>query len=105
MFQKILTGIFGSKNERELKRLWPIVQQVNALESRYEAMSDSDLAALTPQFRERISHGEPLESLIPETFAVVREASKRSLNMRHFDVQLIGGMILHEGKIAEMKTG
>jgi preprotein translocase subunit SecA len=101
----VLTKIFGSKNERVLKRMQPVVEQINALEGQIQALSDTDLAAQTVRFRERRDQGEPLEDLLPEAFATVREASKRVLAMRHFDVQLIGGMILHNGGIAEMKTG
>jgi preprotein translocase subunit SecA len=101
----VLTKIFGSKNERVLKRLSPVVAQVNELEGRMQALSDADLTAQTARFRERLDNGEPLDDLLPEAFATVREASQRVLAMRHFDVQLIGGMILHSGAIAEMKTG
>jgi len=105
MLLALATKIFGSTNERLLKSLQRQVEQINALESRYEAMSDSELQAMTPAFRERLAKGEPLDSLIPETFAVVREAAKRTLGQRHFDVQLVGGLVLHQGKISEMKTG
>ncbi len=101
----LLKKIFGSKNERELKRLWPRVQLINELEEKFSKFSDRDLQEQTSRFKERISQGESLDSLLPEAFAVVRETSKRTLGMRHFDVQLIGGMVLHDGKIAEMKTG
>ena len=100
-----LTKVFGSKNDREVKRMQPVVDRINALEAGMQAMSDEDLRAQTGRFRERVANGEPLDDLLPEAFAAVREASVRSLKMRHFDVQLIGGMVLHEGKIAEMKTG
>ena len=105
MLLNTLTKVFGSKNERELKRLQPLVERINALEPEFKAMRDDQLKALTPKFKERIEQGEPLDNLIPETFAAVREASLRTLKMRHFDVQLIGAIVLHEGKIAEMKTG
>ena len=105
MLLNTLTKVFGSKNERELKRLQPLVERINALEPEFKAMRDDQLKALTPKFKERLEHGEPLDNLIPETFAAVREASLRTLKMRHFDVQLIGAIVLHEGKIAEMKTG
>ncbi len=105
MLQNFARKIFGSKNERELKRLWPIVERVNALEDKYKKMSDAELSSQTAQFKERISRGESLDEILPEAFAVVREAGIRTLGMRHFDVQLIGGMVLHEGKISEMKTG
>src|SRR5947199_7670221 len=101
MFQKILRAGEG----RTLKRLEQRVREVNDLEPELEALSDDELAAKTIEFRERFDAGEDLDDLLPEAFAAVREASKRALGMRHFDVQLIGGMVLHEGKIAEMKTG
>lgn len=101
----ILKKIFGTKNERELKRLWPIVERINSLESKMSSLSDAQLRSKTDEFRVRIEAGESLDDLLPEAFAVVREVSKRVLKMRHFDVQLIGGIVLHEGKIAEMKTG
>jgi preprotein translocase subunit SecA len=105
MIGSLIKGIFGSKNERELKRMAPLVEQVNSLEPRFQALGDAELQATTAEFKERVSKGEPLEDLLPEAFAAVREASVRVLRMRHFDVQLIGGIVLHEGKIAEMKTG
>ncbi len=101
----ILTKIFGSRNERELKRFWPLVEKVNSFEPALKKLSDPELAAKTAEFKNRLEQGESLDQLLPEAFAVVREASKRVLKMRHFDVQLMGGMVLHEGKIAEMKTG
>ena len=105
MILNFLTKVFGSKNERELKRLAPLVARINELEPEIQAMSDETLRAQTPRFKERLENGEPLDDLLPEAFATVREASVRTLEMRHFDVQLIGGIILHQGKIAEMKTG
>jgi preprotein translocase subunit SecA len=105
MILNFLTKVFGSKNERELKRLQPLVAQINALEPEIQAMSDENLKAQTFKFKERIERQEPLDNILAEAFATVREASKRTLHMRHFDVQLIGGMVLHQGKIAEMKTG
>ena len=105
MIDLILKKIFGSKNERELKRLAPLVDRINALEPQYRALSDAQLRAHTAHFRERLDQDEPLEELLPEAFAAVREASTRVLGLRPFDVQLIGGMVLHQGKIAEMKTG
>ncbi len=105
MFNSILTKVIGSKNERELKRVRPQVAAINELEAQMQALSDSDLAAKTPLFRERLSRGESLDDLLPEAFAVCREVGRRVLHMRHFDVQLIGGMVLHQGNIAEMKTG
>jgi preprotein translocase subunit SecA len=105
MISNILTRIFGSRNERLLKQYAQAVRQINALEPAIAALSDDELKAKTPVFRERIERGETLDALLPEAFAVVREAGKRVLQMRHFDVQLIGGMVLHNGKIAEMRTG
>ncbi len=101
----IIRKIVGSKNDRELKRLAPIVERVNAVEPSVQTLSDGILVAKTAEFRARLQVGEHLDALLPEAFAVVREASRRVLGMRHFDVQLIGGITLHEGKIAEMKTG
>src|SRR5690554_6258915 len=105
MFAPLLKKMFGSKNERELKRMQKTVHAINALEEGLNSLSDEQLRAKTGEFKERVSKGESLDSILPEAFALVREASKRVLGMRHFDVQLIGGMVLHEGKIAEMKTG
>ncbi len=105
MFGKVIKGIFGSKNERELKAMAPLVDRINQLEPDFQTLSDEQLRAKTTGFKERISNGEPLEDLLPEAFATVRETSVRVLGMRHFDVQLIGGIVLHRGKIAEMKTG
>jgi preprotein translocase subunit SecA len=101
----ILTRVIGTSNERELKRLRPIVQQIGELEPSVRSLSDEQLAARTVEFRERLARGESLDDLLPEAFATVREAGWRVLQMRHFDVQLIGGMTLHRGTIAEMKTG
>jgi preprotein translocase subunit SecA len=105
MINALLKKVVGSKNERELKRLQPLVERINALEPQMVALSDQSLAAKTVEFRQRFTLGASLDDLLPEAFAVVREAGKRVLGMRHFDVQLIGGMVLHAGKIAEMKTG
>ncbi len=102
---KVLAKIFGTANERELKRIRPLVAEINARESDVQQLSDEQLRGKTPEFRQRIVAGETLEDLLPDAFAVVREAGRRTLNMRHFDVQLIGGIVLHRGKIAEMKTG
>jgi preprotein translocase subunit SecA len=96
---------FGSANERKIKPLWAAVAKINALEPRFQAMSDDELKAMTPTFRERLQAGESLDDLLPEAFAVVREAAKRTLGQRHFDVQLVGGIVMHEGHIAEMRTG
>jgi preprotein translocase subunit SecA len=105
MIQTLLAKVVGTQNDRELKRLRPIVGQVNAFEAAIQPLSDEALRAKTAEFRERLSRGETLNDLLPEVFAVVREVGRRVLNMRHFDVQLIGGAVLHSGKIAEMKTG
>ena len=105
MVFNFLTKVFGSKNERELKQLQPLVECINALEPEMQAMNDEQLKAQTAAFRQRSDQGEALDSLLPEVFATVREASMRTLKMRHFDAQLIGGIVLHQGKIAEMKTG
>ena len=105
MLPKLLTSIFGSRNERLLKQYRRVVAQINALEPSFEALADEALKAKTGEFRQRFANGETLDALLPEAFAAVREGSKRSLKMRHFDVQLLGGMTLHNGKIAEMRTG
>jgi preprotein translocase subunit SecA len=105
MFAKVLTKVFGSKNERDIRKLSPVVEAVNAVEERVKALSDEDIRSRTAVFREQLGNGMPIEELLPEAFALVREASVRTLGMRHFDCQLIGGLVLHEGKIAEMKTG
>lgn len=105
MFTKILTKVLGSRNDRTLKKLGKQVEQVNLLEPQYEALSDEQIKDKTREFKKRIEEGATLDSLLPEAFALVREASKRVFGMRHFDVQLIGGMVLHSGKISEMKTG
>lgn len=102
---KFLSAIFGSSNSRQLKRIKKIVNKINALESGYESLSDDQIRAKTTEFKERFDKGETLDSLLPEAFAIVREGSKRVMGMRHFDVQMIGGIVLHEGNIAEMKTG
>lgn len=105
MLNKLLKSIFGSKNDRELKRMGKVVVQINALEPGMQALTDEQLKAKTQEFRDRYQKGETLDALLPEAFATVREASRRVMNMRHFDVQMIGGMTLHEGRIAEMRTG
>ena len=105
MFAPLLKKLFGSKNEREVKRMLKTVQAVNAFEEQMLALSDEQLRAKTDEFKARLAKGETLDQLLPEAFAVAREAGKRVMGMRHFDVQLIGGMTLHEGKIAEMRTG
>ncbi|MBI2396766.1 MAG: preprotein translocase subunit SecA [Xanthomonadales bacterium] len=105
MFNQILTRLFGSRNERLLKGYEKIKLQINALEPRMQQLSDAELQAKTPEFRARVENGESLDALLPEAFAVMREAARRVLGMRHYDVQLVGGMVLHQGKIAEMRTG
>src|SRR6202045_1489592 len=105
MIQTLLAKVIGTQNERDLKRLRPLVDEVNILEPALRQLSDERLRAKTPELRERLARGETFDDLLPEAFAVVREAGRRVLNMRHFDVQLIGGAVLHKGKIAEMKTG
>ena len=105
MLTQILNFIFGSKNDREIKGLMPIVQRINGLEPDLTPLSDQALADKTQTFKKRLAAGESLDDILPEAFAVCREMSRRKLNMRHFDVQLIGGMILHKGRISEMKTG
>jgi len=104
-FERSLTSLFGSSNARFVKRLHPKVQAIGALESKFQALSDAELKELTPKFRQRLAAGETLDDLLVEAFAAVREAGRRFRNMRHFDVQLIGGMVLHSGSIAEMVTG
>ncbi len=101
----VLKSIFGTKNDRELRTISPILNKINALEEKTQSLSDEQLKGKTLEFKERYQKGESLDALLPEAFAVVREAGKRILNKRHFDVQLIGGYVLHKGKIAEMKTG
>ncbi|MGD2008053.1 MAG: preprotein translocase subunit SecA, partial [Cellvibrionales bacterium] len=105
MITDTLKKLFGTRNDRELKRLRKIVVRINALEESYEALGDAELAAKTEEFRGRLTAGAGLDELLPEAFAAVREAGRRALGMRHFDVQMIGGIVLHEGKIAEMRTG
>jgi len=105
MFGYFLKKFFGSKNERELRRMAPLVDHINLLEVEIRQLPDHRLQAKTGEFKERLAKGEALDDLLPEAFAVAREASLRVLRMRPFDVQLIGGIVLHEGKIAEMKTG
>lgn len=105
MVQRILTSLFGSKHERDMKKLRPLIDQINSLEPSMQALSDAQLQGKTPEFKTRIANGESLEALLPEAFAALREASKRVLGMRHYDVQMIGGYMLHRGSIAEMKTG
>ncbi len=105
MISKTLKTIFGTRNSRELKRMGKVVKQINALADGIKALDDTQLAAKTDEFKQRLADGESLDKILPEAFAVVRETGERVLGLRHFDVQLIGGMALHEGKIAEMRTG
>ncbi|MDX1594335.1 MAG: preprotein translocase subunit SecA, partial [Gammaproteobacteria bacterium] len=105
MIGKVFSKVFGSRNERLLRKLGKIVAQVNAFEEQFAPLSDAELRGKTDTFRARLADGETLDDLLPEAFAVVREAGRRVLEMRHFDVQLIGGMVLHQGRIAEMRTG
>ena len=105
MLNAIFTKIFGSRNDRLVKKMGREVSQINDLESDLQSLSDDELAAKTQAFRQRFEAGESLDDLLPEAFACVREASVRTLGLRHFDVQLIGGMVLHRGMISEMKTG
>ena len=103
--QIALGKVIGTKNERELKRLSARIAEINALEPEMQKLPDAEFPLRTARLKERVANGEPLDSLLDEAFALCREAGRRTLNMRHFDVQLIGGMVLHEGRIAEMKTG
>ena len=105
MLNTALKAIFGSRNDRLLKQYRRTVESVNALEPAMQKLTDDELAAKTPELRQKVANGAPLDGVLPEAFAVVREASKRILGMRHFDVQLVGGIALHQGKIAEMRTG
>ncbi len=105
MLEATLAKVFGTKHDREIKRIRPIVAAINALEPQLQQLSDDDLAAKTPEFKQRLANGASLDDILIEAFAVCREAGRRQLNMRHFDVQLIGGVVLHRGRIAEMKTG
>jgi preprotein translocase subunit SecA len=105
MLGTLLAKVFGTQNERELKKIRPIVEAISALEPSTTTLTDSQLREKTAEFRQRLAGGATLDDLLPEAFAVVREAGRRVLNMRHFDVQLIGGYVLHTGRIAEMKTG
>jgi preprotein translocase subunit SecA len=105
MFKYLFKKIFGTENDRFLKSIRPVIAQINSFEDSLKNLSDADLAAKTADFKQRIANGESLDSVLPEAFAVVREAGKRVLGMRHYDVQLVGGIVLHKGRIAEMKTG
>src|SRR4030042_1532617 len=105
MYKWISRKLFGSDNERTLKRIQPLVSVINDLEPRIQSLTDGELRAKTAEFKEKLAQGASLDDILPEAFAVVREASRRTTRMRHFDVQLVGGVVLHRGKIAEMKTG
>ena len=105
MLGSIARTLFGSSNDRYVKSLRPIVNKINALEPQIQALSDDDLARQTVVFRERLANGETLDALLPEAFATVREAARRVLGQRHYDVQMVGGIVLHRGEIAEMRTG
>ena len=105
MLKYILSKLFGSQNERYLKSLNPIIEEINSYEEEFSKLTDEQLKQKTFKFKERLVNGETLDDILPEAFACVREASKRTIKLRHFDVQLIGGIVLHQGKIAEMKTG
>jgi len=105
MLQKALTLIFGSKHERDIRKILPIIDRINGLEPAMRELSIEALGQKTQEFKDRLAKGETLDDVLPEAFAAVREASVRTLGLRHFDVQLIGGIVLHQGKIAEMKTG
>lgn len=105
MATNFLTKIFGSRNDRLLKQYRKTVSRINAMEPEYEKLSDEQLKAKTQEFKERVAKGASLDDILPEAFAVVREGSKRIMKMRHFDVQMLGGMALHYGKISEMRTG
>ncbi|MEX0615384.1 MAG: preprotein translocase subunit SecA, partial [Methylophaga sp.] len=105
MVGNLFSKFLGSRNERVIKKLQKNIAQINELETTYAELDDASLAAKTVEFRQRLADGQTLDDILPEAFAVVREAGKRSLEMRHFDVQMIGGMVLNQGKIAEMKTG
>src|SRR5512144_2558971 len=105
MLGSIIKKIVGSKNERELKRIQPLIERINELEPKISPLSDDQLRAKTSEFKERIEKGESVDEILPDAFAVVRETAKRTLGERHYDVQLIGGIVLHEGKISEMATG
>src|SRR5690349_20054804 len=105
MLSDVAKKIFGSRNEREIKRMRPIVARINELEASMQKLSQEQLAAKTIEYKERIAKGETVDDILPEAFAICREMSKRVLGMRHFDVQLVGGMVLNSGRVAEMKTG
>ncbi|MCK4556033.1 MAG: preprotein translocase subunit SecA, partial [Candidatus Aminicenantes bacterium] len=105
MFRWLAQKIFGTKNKRDLKKLQPYASAISELEPQFQSLSDDQLRAKTAEFKEKLEQGASLDDILIEAFAVVREAGKRTIHMRHFDVQLMGGVVLHQGKIAEMKTG
>ncbi len=105
MLKALTKSLFGSSNDRYVKSMDKIVNQINALEEQLQALSDEELQAQTDKFREQLENGKTLDDILPEAFATVREASVRVLGMRHFDVQMVGGIVLHRGEIAEMRTG
>ena len=105
MLGKVFKKVFGSRNERLVKRMHKTVERINAFEPELEALNDEELKAKTEAFKERLAAGKTLDDILPEAFATAREAGKRVLGMRHYDVQMIGGMVLHQGKITEMRTG
>ena len=105
MVSNILRKVFGSRNQRLIKRMSKVVARITAMEEELQALTDEQLQAKTGEFRQRLADGQKLDDLLPESFAVVREAGRRTMEMRHFDVQMIGGMVLNQGKIAEMRTG
>ena len=101
----LITKLFGTRSEREVKKIEPIIAKIEALAPQYQAMSDTELKAVTPQLKQRLADGQTLDDILPDAFAAVREAADRVLGMRPYRVQLIGGIVLHQGRIAEMKTG
>ena len=101
----LITKIFGTRSQREIKKIQPIVDKILSMEEAYKALTDEELKAKTPEFKERLAQGETLDDILPEAFAAIREAADRVLGMRPYPVQLIGGIVLHQGRIAEMKTG
>ena len=105
MITNLIEKIIGTKSERELKKLYPIVKKINELEKTISPLTDEELKNKTQEFKNRLAKGQTLDDILPEAFAVVREAAKRVLGLRHYDVQLLGGIVLHQGKIAEMRTG
>ena len=105
MVSGLLKKIIGSRNDRLLKQYRKTVIQINALEPKYEALSDAQFPEITQELKVRVAAGESLDNILPEAFALVREASRRTMKMRHFDMQMVGGLVLHQGKIAEMRTG